>query len=29
MEKRGYTAEEIAKVFGGDWMRLYGPAWNS
>jgi membrane dipeptidase len=29
MEKRGYTAEEIAKVFGGNWMRVFGEAWNS
>jgi membrane dipeptidase len=29
MERRGYTAEEIAKVFGGNWMRVFGEAWNS
>ena len=29
MERRGYTAEEIAKVFGGNWMRVFGAAWNS
>jgi membrane dipeptidase len=29
MEKRGYSAEEIAKVFGGNWMRVYREAWNS
>lgn len=29
MERRGYTAEEIAKVFGGNWMRVYREAWNS
>jgi membrane dipeptidase len=29
MEKRGYTAEEIAKIFGGNWMRVYREAWNS
>ena len=29
MERRGYTAEEIAKVFGGNWMRVFGQAWNS
>ena len=29
MEKRGYTAEEIAKVFGGNWMRVYREAWNA
>jgi membrane dipeptidase len=29
MERRGYTAEEIAKVFGGKWMRVYREAWNS
>lgn len=28
MERRGYTADEIAKVFGGNWMRVYGEAWN-
>jgi membrane dipeptidase len=28
MEKRGYTAEEIAKIFGGNWMRVFGQAWN-
>ena len=29
MERRGYTAEEIAKVFGGNWMRVFGQAWNA
>lgn len=29
MQRRGYTAEEIAKVFGGNWMRVYREAWNS
>jgi membrane dipeptidase len=29
MARRGYTAEEIAKVFGGNWMRVFGQAWNS
>jgi membrane dipeptidase len=29
MEKRGYTEEEIAKVFGGNWMRVFRQAWNS
>ena len=29
MERRGYTTEEIAKVFGGNWMRVFGQAWNS
>ena len=29
MERRGYTAEEIAKVFGGNWMRVFGQSWNS
>ena len=29
MERRGYSAEEIAKVFGGNWMRVYREAWNS
>jgi len=29
MEKRSYTSEEIAKVFGGNWMRVYREAWNS
>jgi microsomal dipeptidase-like Zn-dependent dipeptidase len=29
MEKRGYTAEEIAKIFGGNWMRVYREPWNS
>jgi microsomal dipeptidase-like Zn-dependent dipeptidase len=29
MERRGYTTEEIAKVFGGNWMRLFREAWNS
>jgi membrane dipeptidase len=28
MEKRGYTAEEIAKIFCGNWMRVFGQAWN-
>jgi membrane dipeptidase len=26
---RGYTPEEIAKIFGGNWMRVYREAWNS
>jgi membrane dipeptidase len=29
MQRRGYTAEEIAKVFGGNWMRVFREAWNS
>jgi membrane dipeptidase len=29
MEKRSYTAEEIAKIFGGNWMRVYRESWNS
>jgi membrane dipeptidase len=29
MEKRGDMAEEIAKVFGGNWMRVFGQAWTS
>lgn len=29
MERRGYSADEIAKVFGGNWMRVYREAWNS
>jgi hypothetical protein len=29
MEKQGYTAEEIARGFDGNWMRVYGEAWNS
>ena len=29
MERRGYSAEEIAQVFGGNWMRVYREAWNS
>jgi microsomal dipeptidase-like Zn-dependent dipeptidase len=28
-ERRGYTAEEIAKDFGANWMRVYREAWNS
>jgi membrane dipeptidase len=26
---RGYTPEEIAKVFAGNWMRVFREAWNS
>ena len=29
MQRRGYTDEEIAKVFGGNWMRVFREAWNS
>jgi membrane dipeptidase len=29
MQRRGYTAEEIAKILGGNWMRVFGQAWNS
>ena len=29
MVRRGYTQEEIAKVFGGNWMRVFREAWNS
>ena len=29
MVRRGYTPEEIAKVFGGNWMRVFRAAWNS
>jgi membrane dipeptidase len=25
---RGYSAEDIAKIFGGNWMRVYRAAWN-
>jgi membrane dipeptidase len=28
MERRGYTPEEIAKIFGGNWMRVFREAWN-
>lgn len=27
--RRGYTPEEIAKIFGGNWMRVYREAWNA
>jgi membrane dipeptidase len=26
---RGYTPVEIAKIFGGNWMRVYREAWNA
>ena len=29
MVRRGYTQEEIAKVFGGNWMRVFREAWNT
>jgi len=29
MQRRGYTAEEIAKILGGNWMRVFREAWNS
>jgi membrane dipeptidase len=29
MVRRGYTADEIAKVFGGNWMRVFRKAWNT
>lgn len=28
LERRGYTAENIAKILGGNWMRVYAAAWN-
>jgi membrane dipeptidase len=29
MVRRGYSAVEIAKIFGGNWMRVFREAWNS
>jgi microsomal dipeptidase-like Zn-dependent dipeptidase len=29
MQRRGYTTEEAAKILGGNWMRVFGQAWNS
>ncbi len=28
MRKRGYSAENIDKILGGNWMRVYRAAWN-
>ena len=27
--RRGYTPVEIAKIFGGNWMRVFREAWNA
>jgi membrane dipeptidase len=27
--RRGYSAVDIAKIFGGNWMRVFREAWNS
>jgi len=29
MQRRGYTAGEIAKILGGNWMRVFREAWNA
>ena len=26
--RRGYSAADIAKIFGGNWMRVFRDAWN-
>ena len=27
--RHGYSSVDIAKIFGGNWMRVFGQAWNS
>jgi membrane dipeptidase len=27
--RHGYSAIDIAKILGGNWMRVFGQAWNS
>ena len=27
--RRGYSAVDIAKIFGGNWMRVFREAWNA
>jgi len=29
LERRGYTPEEMAKILGGNWMRVFREAWNA
>jgi membrane dipeptidase len=29
LERRGYSSVDIAKILGGNWMRVFGQAWNS
>lgn len=29
MQRRGYSAEEIARILGGNWMRVFREAWNA
>ena len=29
LESRGYSSVDIAKILGGNWMRVFGQAWNS
>ena len=28
LEKRGYTSEEIVKIMGGNWLKLFEKVWN-
>jgi microsomal dipeptidase-like Zn-dependent dipeptidase len=27
--RRGYSSDDVAKILGGNWMRVFGQAWNS
>jgi membrane dipeptidase len=29
LARHGYSVDDIAKIFGGNWMRVFGQAWNS
>ncbi len=29
LRRRGYSSVDIAKILGGNWMRVFGQAWNS
>ena len=29
LSKRGYAAEDVSKLLGGNWMRLFGQVWRS
>ncbi len=29
LSKRGYTAEDVSKLLGGNWMRLFGQVWRT
>jgi membrane dipeptidase len=29
LRRRGYSSVDRAKILGGNWMRVFGQAWNS